>query len=119
MNSTGAFRPFLRASLTISSVEVTVTPFFKACVFAFWMVGPSAIGSVNGRPNSMRSYEKSAHGIKVPYRRPTSSTCFHSKQYVDRLRCSGESSGDIGDQGWAFLFLALRKCLLDGFHDLC
>lgn len=55
MNSTGAFKPFLLALLTISRVDVTVMPFFNACVFAFCIVGPSAIGSVKGRPSSMRS----------------------------------------------------------------
>lgn len=30
MNSTGAFSPFLRADLTISNIEVIVTPFWRA-----------------------------------------------------------------------------------------
>lgn len=55
MNRTGIFSPFFLASRTTSKVEVTVTPFFKALVFAFCIVGPSAIGSVNGSPSSMRS----------------------------------------------------------------
>jgi hypothetical protein len=55
MKRTGIFRPRLRACRTVSRVEVTVTPFFRAMVFDFWMVGPSAIGSVKGRPSSMMS----------------------------------------------------------------
>lgn len=55
MNSTGALRPFDLAVLTVSKVEVTVTPFFKAWVLAFCIVGPSAMGSVKGRPSSIRS----------------------------------------------------------------
>jgi len=34
---------------------VTVTPFLSAWVFAFCIVGPSAMGSVKGRPSSIRS----------------------------------------------------------------
>ena len=90
MNRTGALRPFLLASRTISSVEVTVIPFLSACcavisprhierkrraltVLAFWIVGPSAIGSVKGRPSSMTSaklirsnYELEVHILPAP-----------------------------------------------------
>lgn len=33
-------------------------PFFKAMVLDFWMVGPSAMGSVKGRPSSIKSVER-------------------------------------------------------------
>lgn len=55
MKRTGVLSPFRRASRTISNMEVMVTPFLRAFRFDFWMVGPSAIGSVNGRPNSIIS----------------------------------------------------------------
>lgn len=32
-------------------------PFFRAMVLDFWMVGPSAMGSVKGRPSSIMSVE--------------------------------------------------------------
>jgi hypothetical protein len=34
-----------------------VTPFLRAMVLDFWMVGPSAMGSVKGRPSSIMSAE--------------------------------------------------------------
>lgn len=55
MNMTGARNPLLLALRTVSRVDSTVMPFFNACVFDFCIVGPSAMGSVNGRPSSMRS----------------------------------------------------------------
>ena len=65
MNKTGNLSPFFLASRTISKVDVTVTPFFRACVFAFCMVGPSAMGSVNGSPSSMISTIAKHHILAV------------------------------------------------------
>ena len=44
-----------RKARTISSVALSVMPPFKARKPAAWIAGPSAIGSVNGMPISMRS----------------------------------------------------------------
>ena len=61
---------------------MTVTPFLRAIysngkdsnadhvtdcartVFDFWIVGPSAIGSVKGRPSSMTSRKDGQRGIR-------------------------------------------------------
>ena len=67
MNKIGTLSPFLLASRTISKVDVTVTPFFRACVFAFCMVGPSAMGSVNGKPSSIRSTIPKQHVLAIEW----------------------------------------------------
>jgi hypothetical protein len=41
----------------MSNIDVTVTPFSRAFRFDFWMVGPSAMGSVKGRPSSIISIQ--------------------------------------------------------------
>ena len=61
MNSTGTLRPFRLASRTVSREDSTVLPLLSACVLAFWIVGPSAMGSVKGRPSSMTSGKGVSH----------------------------------------------------------
>ena len=117
MNSTGALKPRRLAFRTVSSVDSTVMPFFSACVFDFCIVGPSAIGSVKGRPSSMRSVVCSVYaGVWCPRTR-TSTTRFHPQQYVHGLICCRVPSGHIGDQRGALFTPALCKCLFDILHD--
>src|ERR1700758_5060269 len=44
-----------RKSRTMASTRASFTPAFRARLPAAWMIGPSAIGSVNGMPISIRS----------------------------------------------------------------
>lgn len=55
MSMTGARRPLLLASRTICRQVSVFTLFLSAIVFAFCIVGPSAIGSVKGIPSSITS----------------------------------------------------------------
>ena len=101
----------------MSRVDVTVTPFFKACVFAFCIVGPSAIGSVNGRPSSMRSTEDQwltpQDGAQISN---TSTTSFHAQKDIDGFFGGWIAGGNICHQSGSFLLFALRECLLDTLH---
>ena len=47
MNKTGAFKPFLRASRTISSVDVTVTPFLRAFYINCKQLSLTSIGKLS------------------------------------------------------------------------
>ena len=54
MNTIGIVT-FLRSFLTRSNTLSVVTPPASALIFAPWMTGPSAVGSENGIPSSIRS----------------------------------------------------------------
>ena len=119
MNSTGARSPFLLAFLTVSSVDSTVTPFFNACVLAFCIVGPSAIGSVKGKPSSMRSVKRSVNtssAVRCQIER-TGATSFHAQEDVDGFISGGKASCDICDEGGSLFSSTLCEGTLDMFHN--
>lgn len=69
-------------------------------VLAFWIVGPSAIGSVKGIPSSMMSAGVNytlAERLASPNR--TSATRLHSEHDVGRFLRGGETSRHIRDKG--------------------
>ena len=76
------------------------------------------MGSVKGRPSSMRSTRRLAIG-QFPYAlTSTSATCLHRQKYVHRFICSGVACGHVRDQRGALLPLALRECLFDVLHNM-
>lgn len=75
------------------------------------------MGSVKGRPSSMRSTRRLAIG-QFPYAlTSTSATCLHRQKYVHCFICSGVACGHVRDQRGALLPLALRECLFDVLHS--
>lgn len=75
------------------------------------------MGSVKGRPSSMRSTRGLAIG-QFPYAlTSTSATCLHRQKYVHRFICSRVACGHVRDQRGALLPLALRECLFDVLHS--
>ena len=75
------------------------------------------MGSVKGRPSSMRSRRRLAIG-RVPYASmPTGAASLHRQKYFHRFICSGVACGHVRDQRGALLPLALRERLFDMLHD--
>lgn len=72
-------------------------------VFAVWMVGPSAMGSVKGIPSSMRSASVSLSIFDILIEQLlvllTSATGLHSKHDIRRLLRGRISCGHISDEG--------------------
>jgi hypothetical protein len=71
-------------------------------VFAVWIVGPSAMGSVKGMPSSMMSASVSylPFGIWSSIaRRHTGTTSLHAEHDVRRILRRGIACGHIGDEG--------------------
>ena len=59
MKTIGIFTSF-RSFFTISKILSVVVPAESARTFALWITGPSAVGSENGIPSSIRSAPPSA-----------------------------------------------------------
>lgn len=66
-------------------------------MLAFWMVGPSAIGSVKGRPSSITSGALGQRCVCMILldNALTCTSSLHSQHHVDGLLSRWESSGDI------------------------
>ena len=77
MSTIGVSWSVLRNSATMASVSRIFWPAFSARSDAAWIAGPSAIGSENGMPSSMRSApalrqaeENLLRGLEIADRRP-------------------------------------------------
>jgi hypothetical protein len=117
MKRTGTLRPRFRASRTVCRVEVTVTPFLRATLLDFCIVGPSAIGSVKGRPSSITSATDQVLGRAIGKGLDcTSASSFHAEHDPRSLLRSGIACSDIGDESSPLLFLALSEGRFDLLH---
>ena len=62
---TGVASSVARKARTASSVPASVAPFSSARSPAAWIAGPSAIGSVNGMPSSIRSAPAAGSALRM------------------------------------------------------
>lgn len=87
-----------------------VTPCERATVLEVWMVGPSAMGSVKGMPNSMTSIssmlDRSIGRRRLGSQLRTSTASLHAEQDFRHERWFGESSSNIGHKGSLLVFIS-------------
>ena len=96
---------------------MTVTPFLRAILLDFCIVGPSAIGSVKGRPSSMTSAAHQISGTSSDKGlEGTSASSLHAQHDIGGLLRSGISGRDIGHESSPILFLALGESRFDLLH---
>lgn len=93
-----------------------VTAFCMARLLEFWIVGPSARGSVNGIPSSMISVLHQSLGKKKHFGLLTSSSSLQSKTDVRSFLNGGETTGDVSNQSSPPLLLTPSESFLDRLH---
>jgi hypothetical protein len=94
-----------------------VTPFLRATLLDFCIVGPSAIGSVKGRPSSMTSVGYQIWVVAIGNdQKYTSASGLHGEHNVRSLLRGGIACSDIGHKSRPFFLLALCEGRLDVLH---
>jgi hypothetical protein len=120
MKTTGTVRPFFLALRTCSRVFVILAPFERAMVFDFWMVGPSAMGSVKARPHSMTSVKHQSSARSHRLWLLTNTSPLHAQHDIWGVFNRGEAMSPVAHEGTSVLGFCLCECCFESVcHGRC